>query len=192
MTYRDERDAGVFASVEKSNIRYWFIVLLLLIAFAAATALLYTSTVATLSDSGAPVAQGSGTLVATLAGLVIVFCLYMIHRQMEFARLRKSLFSQKVRTETLKAQLDELSSLFDVGTAINMRLKLDGMIKIVVRRLPRCLSADRASIMMIDQATGMLECKAAWGYGSHLAAHHKTPIGEGIAGWVAANGRPLL
>ena len=192
MTVHNDGDAGVFASVEKSNIRYWLIVLLLLAAFATATALLYTATMEGLRDSGAPVVQGSSTLITALAGLVVVFCLYMIHRQMEFARLRKRLLSQKVRTETLKAQLDELSSLFEVGTAINMRLKLDGIIKIVVRRLPNCLSADRASLMMIDEATGQLECKAVWGYGSHLAAHHKSPIGQGIAGWVAANGRPLL
>ena len=192
MTVHKDRDGGVFASVEKSNIRYWVVVLLLLAAFATATSLLYSATVETLSDSGGPVLLGSETLIASLAGLVVVFCLYMIHRQMEFARLRKSLFSQRVRTETLKAQLDELSSLFDVGTAINMRLKLDGIIKIVVRRLPRCLDADRASLMMIDPSSGLLECKAAWGYGSHLAAHHKAEIGQGIAGWVAANGRPLL
>ncbi len=192
MTVHNDGDAGVFASVEKTNIRYWLIVLLLLAAFATATALLYTATMEGLRDSGAPVVQGSSMLITALAGLVVVFCLYMIHRQMEFARLRKRLLSQKVRTETLKAQLDELSSLFDVGTAINMRLKLDGIIKIVVRRLPNCLSADRASLMMIDEATGQLECRAAWGYGSHLAAHHKSPIGQGIAGWVAANGRPLL
>jgi len=192
MTTNEYRDAGGFTSLERSNIRSWVMVLLLLAAFATATVLLYSATVETLRDSGAPLVEGGGALVASLAGMVVIFCLYMIHRQMEFARLRGKLFSQKVRTETLKAQLEELSSLFEVGTAINMRLQLDGIIKIIVRRLPNCLAADRASLMMIDKSTGLLECKAAWGYGSNMAAHHKSEVGQGIAGWVAANGRPLL
>jgi signal transduction histidine kinase len=192
MATKEEHDAKVFTSVERSNLSYWFIVILLLAAFATATALLYSSTLVTLKEGGESNLPGNSALVTSLAGLVVIFCLYMLQRQAELARLRAKLLNQRVKMETLRAQLEELSSLFDVGTAINMRLKLDGIIKIIVRRLPNCLAADRASIMMIDQATGTLECKAAWGFGSNLAAHRKSPVGDGIAGWVAANGRPLL
>ncbi|MBN1504459.1 MAG: GAF domain-containing sensor histidine kinase [Candidatus Eisenbacteria bacterium] len=192
MKAKEDSYPGTFVSLEKSNIRYWVIVLLLMAAFATATALLYSTTVDTLRQDVSPPVQGSNVLVACLAAMVVLFCLYMIHRQTEFARLRGRLLSQRLRTETLKAQLEELSSLFDVSTSINLRLKLDGIIRIVVRRLPSCFAADRASLMMLDKSTGLLECKAAWGYGSNMAANHRTEPGEGIAGWVVANGRPLL
>ncbi len=187
-----EHEGRAFTIVERSNLKYWVIVLLLLAAFATATVLLYVSAVETFQASEVPFLDGSRVLVFSLAGLVVTFCLYMIHRQFELAQLRGRLFSEKIRTETLKAQLKELSSLFDVGTAINMRLKLDGIIRIVVRRLPSCLSADRASLMMIDASGTFLDCKAAWGFGSERAQNRRIQMGEGIAGWVAANGKPLL
>jgi len=181
-----------FGPVEKSNFRHWLVVFLLLGAFATATGLLYLSVIEELKDSTFPVFQGGSTVIFGLAGLVVLFCLYMFQGQTNLAELRARLFSEKVKTATLRAQLAELSALFEVGTAINMRLKLDGIIKIIVRRLPNCLGADRASLMIVNPSTGLLECRAAWGYGSEKMQDFKVAVGEGIAGWVAANGRPLL
>jgi len=188
----NKSEANIFTAVEKSNIRYWLIVLLLLAAFATATLLLYISAVESLKASGSQFLRSTSVLVASLSGLVLIFCLYMFQRQTDLAHLRGRLLTERVKAETLKAQLDELSSLFEVGTAINMRLKLDGIIRIVVRRLPSCFAADRTSLMMIDPTSGLLECKAAWGFGSDRAQAYRSEIGEGIAGWVASNGRPLL
>jgi signal transduction histidine kinase len=187
-----------FAPVEKSNVRYWLVVFLLLSAFATATGLLYMSITDYMSVmdelrvSTFPILQGGNTVIFGLAGLVVLFCLYMLQGQTNLAELRDRLFSEKVKTATLKAQLAELSALFEVGTAINTRLRLDGIIKIIVRRLPNCLGADRASLMIVNPSTGLLECRAAWGYGSDKMQNFKVAVGEGIAGWVAANGRPLL
>jgi signal transduction histidine kinase len=181
-----------FGPAEKSNIRYWLVVFLLLSAFATATGLLYLSVTENLSASTFPVIQGGTTVIFGLAGLVVLFCLYMFQGQTNLANLRARLFSENVKTATLRAQLSELSALFEVGTAINMRLRLDGIIRIIVRRLPNCLGADRASLMIVNPSTGLLECRAAWGYGSEKIQNFKVAVGEGIAGWVAANGRPLL
>jgi signal transduction histidine kinase len=187
---RDRRKP--FGRVEKSNIQYWFVAFLLLSAFATATALLYLVVMDQLSGPTFPILQGGGTVILGLAGLVVLFCLYIFQGQSHLAELRARLFSEKVKTATFRAQLSELSALFEVGTAINMRLKLDGIIKIIVRRLPNCLGADRASLMIVNPSTGLLECRAAWGYGSEKMQNFKVPLGEGISGWVAANGRPLL
>jgi len=168
------------------------VVFLLLSAFAAATGLLYLSAMDQFNDSTVPILQGGSTVLLGLAGLVVLFCLYMLHGQTNLARLRAKLFSERVKTATVKAQLAELSALFEVGTAINLRLKLDGIIKIIVRRLPNCLGADRASLMIVNPSTDFLECRAAWGYGSEKMQNYKVAVGQGIAGWVAANGRPLL
>jgi len=181
-----------FGPVDKSNTRHWLVVFLLLSAFAGATGLLYLSAMDQLSGSDYPFLQGGNTVIFGLAGLVVLFCLYMFRGQANLAEVRTRLFRERVRTEKLKAQLAELSALFEVGTAINLRLKLDGILKIIVCRLPSCLGADRASLMIVNPATGMLECRAVWGYGSEKMQNYKVAVGEGIAGWVAANGRPLL
>ncbi|MFH0777013.1 MAG: GAF domain-containing sensor histidine kinase [Candidatus Eisenbacteria bacterium] len=179
-------------SIERSNIRYWLMAFLLLIALATATSLLYVSAIETLKSTSSTMLESRGALILGLAGLVTLFCLYMLQRQLDLARLRSRLFNEKVKTETLKTQLMELSALFDVGTAINLRLRLDGIIRIIVRRLPSCLAADRASLMIVNPSTGLLECRAAWGHGSEKTQNYTVRMGEGISGWVAANGRPLL
>jgi signal transduction histidine kinase len=181
-----------FRAVEKSNIRYWVVVCLLLIVFASATALLYVTTRESLTTTSAFLLDGPSAVIVSLSGMVILFCLYMLNRQLDLAQLRDRLFSERVQVETLKSKLSELSALFEVGTAINMRLRLDGIIKIIVRRLPTCLDADRASLMIINPSTGYLECRAAWGYESERAQDQNVKLGEGISGWVAAEGRPLL
>ena len=192
MEPREKDGRKPFGPAEKSNTRYWLVVFLLLSAFAAATGLLYLSVKDQLTNSEFPILQGGNTVVFGLAGLVVLFCLYMFQGQTNLAELRTRLHGEKVKTATLRAQLTELSALFEVGTAINMRLKLDGIIKIIVRRLPNCLGADRASLMIVNPSTGLLECRAAWGYGTEKIQNYKVAVGEGIAGWVAANGKPLL
>jgi signal transduction histidine kinase len=179
-------------SVERSNIRYWLIVCLLLIVFAVATTLLYVTTRESVRGASTFILHSDSAVIVSLAGMVILFCLYMLQRQFDLARLRSTLFREKIQVETLKGKLSELSALFDVGTAINLRLRLDGIMQIIVRRLPTCLSADRASIMILNPSTGFLECRAAWGFDSGRAQDQKVKVGEGIAGWVAAEGRPLL
>ncbi|UCF79191.1 MAG: GAF domain-containing sensor histidine kinase [Candidatus Eiseniibacteriota bacterium] len=181
-----------FNSVERSNLRYWFIVCLLLAVFATATMLLYITTREGLRDTSTFVLPASGAVVISLSGLVILFCLYMMQRQFDLARLRARLIHERIQVETLRGKLSELSALFEVGTAINLRLRLDGIIRIIVRRLPTCLGADRASLMIVNPSTGYLECRAAWGFESERAQDQKIKVGDGIAGWVAAHGKPLL
>ncbi|KPJ61366.1 MAG: hypothetical protein AMJ46_01285 [Latescibacteria bacterium DG_63] len=181
-----------FGALERSNIRYWLIACLLLMVFATATALLYVTTRDNLRSADAFILHNGSAVIVSLAGMVILFCLYMFQRQIDLAQLRGRLFREKVQVETLKGKLSELSALFEVGTAINLRLRLDGIMRIIVRRLPNCLGADRASIMILNPSTGILECKAAWGHESERAQNQKVKIGEGISGWVAAEGRPLL
>ncbi len=179
-------------TVERSNIRYWLIVCLLLTVFATATALLYVTTRGSMRSADAFVLDNGSAVIVSLAGLVILFCLYMLQRQFDLAQLRSRLFHEKIQVETLKGKLSELSALFEVGTAINLRLRLDGIMRIIVRRLPICMSADRASLMIVNPSTGFLECRAAWGYDSNRAQDQKVKLGEGISGWVAEQGRPLL
>jgi len=61
----------------------------------------------------------------------------------------------------------------------------------LAKRLIPCLDAHQASIMLHDEATGMLEVKAAAGVDTALVIGGQVKPGEGVAGHVFSTGEAL-
>lgn len=136
--------------------------------------------------------QARYTTLISLTGLVVVFCLYSALKQRELARMRRALDAKEQEKEVVRSRLSELSALFQVTTALNLQLRLDVVLEIIVRRVVSALKAQQASIMLYDAETGVLETRASYGLESEFARHAKKKLGEGIAGWVAQQNQPLL
>ncbi|HEY4490522.1 MAG TPA: GAF domain-containing protein, partial [Acidobacteriota bacterium] len=51
---------------------------------------------------------------------------------------------------------------------------------------------DKVSLMLLNSETGELRIKAARGLSAYVMEHTLKRVGEGIAGWVAREGKPLL
>jgi len=90
--------------------------------------------------------------------------------------------TQRVRELTA---LNELA--FALGSSIDLEAVLDGALK----QLVTVTSADSGSIMLADDAGEYLTIAASTSIDSEIVASTRVPIGEGIAGWVARNNRPL-
>lgn len=136
--------------------------------------------------------QASYTTLTSLTGLVVVFCLYTALKQRELTQMRRALDAKEQEKEAVRSRLSELSALFQVTTALNLQLRLDVILEIIVRRVVSALKAQQASIMLYDPETGVLETRASYGLESEFARHAKKKLGEGIAGWVAQQNQPLL
>ncbi|MCX7698714.1 MAG: GAF domain-containing protein [Candidatus Goldbacteria bacterium] len=54
------------------------------------------------------------------------------------------------------------------------------------------VDSDAASLLLIDKSSGMLYFAAAKGSKAEQIKKYKLALGEGIAGWVAQTGRPLI
>ena len=79
-----------------------------------------------------------------------------------------------------------------MSTALNLQLRLDTILEIIVRRVVSALHAQQASIMIYNPDTGDLETRATYGLESEFARHGKMRLGEGIAGWVAQRNEGVL
>ncbi len=62
----------------------------------------------------------------------------------------------------------------------------------LVRLVTEILRVDRCSLMLIDPETRELRIRAAHGVKPEVIRSYRGRMGEGIAGWVAMEGKPLL
>lgn len=93
----------------------------------------------------------------------------------------------------LKNKVANLSSLIEVSIIVNSTLDLDSVINLVMEKAQSVMAAEASSVMLINEKTGMLEWEVALGeVGEEVKDKVQLRLGEGIAGWVAQNGQPLI
>jgi signal transduction histidine kinase len=130
--------------------------------------------------------------VIGLGGLMLLFCLYTVLKQRELNQIRTALANEGQETEDVRTRLSELSALFQMSTSLNLQLRLDVILEIIVRRVVSSLRAQQASIMVYNAETGELETRATYGLESEFARNAKKKLGEGIAGWVAQHQQAVM
>lgn len=89
-------------------------------------------------------------------------------------------------------RLHELAYLNETGQAITSTLNLDRILHLLLERVRALLQVDAASIALRDERTGNLVFEAAAGTGATGVLGVQLNPGQGIAGWVAETGKPLI
>jgi sigma-B regulation protein RsbU (phosphoserine phosphatase) len=79
---------------------------------------------------------------------------------------------------------------YRIGRVLTSTLDLGTRLEGVVEQAIELLKADRGSIMLLDEDAGELVVRASRGLDS--SREFRVPLGEGIAGWVAEHGEPLV
>lgn len=99
------------------------------------------------------------------------------------------------KSEILKLEhkINRLSTLIDVNALISSSLNLDQILENVMNISKKVMNADASSLMLIDEKTNELVYEVALGsVGSKLKQEFRLKMGQGIAGAVAEDGKPLL
>ena len=93
---------------------------------------------------------------------------------------------QEAQLPKILQMMDDISRV--VSSLEDSQQVLDSLVKLVIgtMRVANC------SIMLIDRATQALQIKASQGLEEDIIRSYRGKVGEGIAGWVAAQGEPLL
>ncbi len=87
---------------------------------------------------------------------------------------------------------DRLACLLEVAHVINSSLELDAVMESILTHARRILDAESGSIMLMDETPGQLRVHAAQGPRAGEIQGKMRKLGEGVAGWVALHGKPLL
>ncbi|MCS7283896.1 MAG: GAF domain-containing protein [Anaerolineae bacterium] len=82
-----------------------------------------------------------------------------------------------------------LEGLNEVSSLLTSTLDLDTVLHLTVQRAADLLNAEAASLLLVDETTGDLVFRVAIGVEGLEGA--RLPMGTGLAGWVAQEGRPV-
>ncbi len=94
--------------------------------------------------------------------------------------------------ERLKDNASRLKALFEIGRAMNSTLKLQDLLDLIIDKAIEVTKASSGSIMLVDREEKRLIIRAARGLSADVMKNVKLKIGEGVTGWVAEKGVPLL
>lgn len=92
----------------------------------------------------------------------------------------------------LRRQVERLSLFHEVGKTLASTLDLQKILQTIMEKISDFLQPDTWSLLMIDENTQELYFEIAIGAGANKLKDIRLKVGDGIAGWVAANGEPVL
>jgi hypothetical protein len=90
-----------------------------------------------------------------------------------------------------KRQVITRSRVMNVASTVR-RLEIEKFLELVVDNVSELMAASKVSLMLADPVNDVLRIEAAIGMQEEVVEHTCVKVGEGIAGRVAAEGKPLL
>ncbi len=85
-----------------------------------------------------------------------------------------------------------LEALTEISKAITSDLYLEDLLKLIVMVTAEVMDSNTVSLMLLDEKTGELRIRATQSISDDYLSKPPSRIGEGIAGLVAREGRPLI
>jgi signal transduction histidine kinase/DNA-binding response OmpR family regulator len=113
------------------------------------------------------------------------------HRRLAM-RNRELVGDLAARNQELSAAIMRLTALIEAGRAMSGIESIDELLDFFIGLVSKELDVERASLMLIDESGRELVVAASRGISDDLAGKIRVRVGDGIAGWVAKEGKPIL
>ncbi|MDD2421232.1 MAG: GAF domain-containing protein [Heliobacteriaceae bacterium] len=94
--------------------------------------------------------------------------------------------------QNYRRDLQRLETLLEIGKDLNSAIRLRPLLKRIMDTATSLLSAQAASVLILDPVKQELFFELALGEKGTQLKEIRLKVGEGIAGWVAANGVPFI
>jgi diguanylate cyclase (GGDEF)-like protein len=89
-------------------------------------------------------------------------------------------------------QMEHLRVFHDVARALTSSLELEEILSAIMNKMAQFFGPERWSMLMVDEKTQDLYYVIAVGENAESLKGLRIPLGEGVAGWVAKTGNPLV
>src|SRR5713226_3822433 len=99
---------------------------------------------------------------------------------------------EALKIAELERKIKELSVFHEIGKALTSTLNLRQVLQVIMEQISQLFQPDTWSLLMVDEETGEMYFEIAIGEGSESLKQVRLKPGEGIAGWVATRGEPLV
>jgi diguanylate cyclase (GGDEF)-like protein len=104
---------------------------------------------------------------------------------------RYRLENERLRT-ALSQRSKELAFFINSGKALTSTLEFNKILRVIMERAQRLIKCDAWALLLVDEAVQELRFVAAKGGKGKNIKKFRLKVGEGIAGWVARSGQPLM
>jgi signal transduction histidine kinase len=94
--------------------------------------------------------------------------------------------------ELTNRRLKQMSVFYEVGQALVTTFDITELLSEAMVLAANVIDAGAASIMLIDEERQELVFKVSHGSRGQMLRQQRIPLDEGIAGWVARHGRPVI
>ncbi len=88
--------------------------------------------------------------------------------------------------------MDHLRVFHEVARALTQTLELEEILLTIMDKMAQFFGPERWSMLMVDEKAQQLYYAIAVGEDSESLRGLRVPLGEGVAGWVASTGNPLV
>jgi diguanylate cyclase (GGDEF)-like protein len=92
----------------------------------------------------------------------------------------------------LKRTVDELAAFSEIGKTLTSTLDIREVLRLIMQRVEELLRAKNWSLLLVDEQHKELYVELAVGKGAEKLRQLRLPLEEGIAGWAAREGEPVL
>lgn len=92
----------------------------------------------------------------------------------------------------LERKARKLTAIFEVSRALNEETSPKVLFQLIVDRAAEIMGASSGSMILLDRRVGVLKIVAERGLGDRVKDDVRLAIGQGITGWVAQEGKPVL
>jgi len=89
-------------------------------------------------------------------------------------------------------QMDHLRVFHEVARALTQTLELEEILLAIMEKMAQFFGPERWSMLMVDDKAQQLYYAIAVGEDAETLKGLRIPLGEGVAGWVASTGNPLV
>ncbi len=93
---------------------------------------------------------------------------------------------------SLRERVDQLSVFNEIAKILNSTIDLREVLRTTIEKIAELTEAEAWSIALLDDATGDLVFEAVAGEKEEEVRETRLKKGQGIAGWVAKEGKPLI
>ncbi len=110
------------------------------------------------------------------------------------AFIKNLVLVQNIRQSSRQVEtlLENLSTLLEISHVMESGENLQAMLEFIMQRCMEVMHVEAASLLLMDADGSQLEFRVALGPKGKEVKPYKVPLGQGVAGWVAKEGKPLL
>ena len=95
-------------------------------------------------------------------------------------------------SDKTQAFFEEITTLLEISRALDSGEDIQKLLESIIQTCMGIMNAESASLMLVDHENNELEFRVALGPKGKEVKPLRLPIGKGIGGWVAKEGKPLL